>query len=871
MEKLESNDTLQQLKDFVSSGPVIKAVAKVYDIQIPSIVPVIRAAGRSVSIADHYTDQYTDCRNSDHSSLECMVAGSAALLTESAHRAVGSMAIGTSVELAATGIGVLPATGLATAGFKVFTDSRDNGDLIHKHVLASFDDKPLIKPEKFILMGIPGISGEYMGSDKTSNNTNISKPMFKKLSLNFGYKSGQIRQHKKFKQPTKQPTKQNQSKQTSNSKITESAKQFVQKNPKQYVETVIRTENKSILNLEQTSQLLGVAYNILMMNGDYKVAKLALLTQNVLSLGIALSTGNVFSSIIGMVNLTLGLFGETEKSNDSSILLEIFSHIMDHLIKMETRIHQRFDNIDDKLQYINMTHYTELKKHTEDGKNIKLYLEEKFGYVDKKLANISMKLDNLNQYMKLMIDNISIFRIEKIDELITQIDYDIKTDRLDINMIHRYISLLKNIIDGLLVKTGNILLVNKFGKISDPTMFEVINQYTRFLLDLLPEKKQIHLDLINSLNQRQDEIIHYRDNLTRLDCIDINAEYQKLEAVILENIVDRNTKIYNNAMDTIKGFILHANFESMYDIYTKTHYYMTRGCRPNGNLICSRIYRHHNMANQWSNHNFLQYFTDINASRGWFQYCYHSERGWDTAYSCVCDGHQGVGFGGVVPTFNNFKIISSDIPSMIDKLKNYKQIKIKSLMEKYTSQSNILNDIFLPYIEVTYNKSVIMIPTSSLIRSDINNGHKYFNNLLKIKIDIRDIICVVCYDDYNIVFENTYQLPVKPISENTDIENVFDIIYGGEYAEDNNRLIITLKAGGTFFGHPTDVTYKYVYPINHESPVLNLSDDMNQTLIKHFEQKRNLVRKQVLGSEEYMNLIKQNEEIDKLNQMIDNF
>ena len=172
---------MDTIKDFATSGPVIKAVAKVHDITIPAVVPIVRAAGRSVSIVNHYSNQYDSCKKTNHSIAQCIVAGSSAFLTEQCHRAVGGMAIGSSVELAATGIGAIPATGLATIGYKVFSDGRKNGDIIHRRVLESFDGpkKPIIKLEKFIIPGVSGIIGEY----KQSHKSKIYNPIFKKINV----------------------------------------------------------------------------------------------------------------------------------------------------------------------------------------------------------------------------------------------------------------------------------------------------------------------------------------------------------------------------------------------------------------------------------------------------------------------------------------------------------------------------------------------------------------------------------------------------------------------------------------------------------------------------------------------------------------
>jgi hypothetical protein len=565
------------IKDFATSGPIIKAASNVHKIAIPIVVPVVRAAGRSVSIANHYGNQYNDCIDTDHTITQCVAAGSAAFLTESCHRAVGGLAIGSSVELAATGVGALPATALATVGYKIFLDGRDNGDIVHKCILDTIDEpKKPIEVDKFIVMGIPGVIGDY----KQTDDFIIAKANMEKLD--------EIKRNlDNFKIPEE---KQNE------------RKKIIKHETKKVIEIVDNiddinsdikfTEKKDNIQFYHTaSQIVSDSSYILRELGEPKLAttidnlqhviKISSGIDNIMNGGTLIATGGILSAIVGGMCLVKSLFGNDKKQDNtmvmynalSAMITQAFNTIMTRLYLLELHMNKRFDQLEYKLDKMHLIEYILMRDVYLQGKDIMYYMNIYNENIKDKLENVKtiIMIDNkdLKKSLLIMNDNFNSFRFEKINELISEIDYTIAANLMNIDKVHLYLGKLFNIVNNLLNNdyiTGRHIiqfdtiskirelknltydrLINYFSKdikLTNPILWIVITNYTKILINQLDIKQLIHDNIITSLKMMGNQYNIFIQNVINYDNL-INQANENINNYKLEFIQKKQNEITN--------------------------------------------------------------------------------------------------------------------------------------------------------------------------------------------------------------------------------------------------------------------------------------------------------------------------------------
>ena len=531
------------IKDFATNGPVIRAVAKVHDMTVPVVVPIVRAAGRSAGIVTHYGTQYNDCLNADHSIPVCVTAGSAAFLTESAHRAVGGMAIGGSVELAATGVGVIPATALATAGYKVFADGRENGTVVHNTIVNTFDPMiPEQKPEKFIIPGIAGVIGEFKQPDEFV----VAKPNMEKMDeikRNLNNLKGLSKDQEKTK-IIKRETK----------KIIDVVNNIDEINSDTMFPSIDQSENqikdyiekeKKITMYQSASQMVADSSYILRELGEPRLAQTIDNIQHILKIssgidqimsgGMMLATGGTLSAVVGGMCLINSLFGKKEKDNSmamfnalSQMITQVFNTLMTRLFLLEQHMNQRFDQLEHKLDKLHLREYILMRDVYLQGKDIMYYMDMYTDNIKEKIEDVKTTImtnsTDLKKSLVIINDNFNSFRFEKINELISEIDYMIGANLMTIDKIHYYLGKLFNVVINLLTNdyiTGRNIksldtmsqitelktntfdrLINYFSKdikLINPILWIVITRYTISLINYIPDKQVIHNHIINSL------------------------------------------------------------------------------------------------------------------------------------------------------------------------------------------------------------------------------------------------------------------------------------------------------------------------------------------------------------------------------------
>lgn len=309
--------------------------------------------------------------------------------------------------------------------------------------------------------------------------------------------------------------------------------------------TVIKEREVITKETHNYHNTLNDAIVILNATGQHDLVKAAIVTSNLLKITTLLSNPltytNALSFIATSASLICTVFGEDEKDTFmqelSSLILSVFNGLMNRIDLLEKNMHIRFDAIEHKMDKQHYAIYMGLREIYYEGKTIEYIISVSHGDIVDGLIRLSKLADwhhmDLKTYFAMITDNLNSFRFEKINELISQIDYDIETGRLTDDRIHDYLAKLHNIITNILKHdhiTGRVYLVeppavrlqqlrttepvrltNYFTsllglpKVVNPVLYLVIDKYTNVLIEMLKDKRPFHYKMIEILDEYENE------------------------------------------------------------------------------------------------------------------------------------------------------------------------------------------------------------------------------------------------------------------------------------------------------------------------------------------------------------------------------
>jgi hypothetical protein len=347
--------------------------------------------------------------------------------------------------------------------------------------------------------------------------------------------------------------------------------------------------------------------------------------------GALIATGGTLSAIVGGMCLVKSLFGNDKKQDNSlamynalsSLIIQAFNTIMTRLYLLEQHMNKRFDQLEHKLDKMHLREYVLMRDVYLQGKDIMYYMEMYNEDIKDKLENIKtiIMIDNkdLKKSLLIMNDNFNSFRFEKINELISEIDYTIAANLMNIDKVHFYLGKLFNVVNNLLNNdyiTGRHIiqldtiskirelknlsydrLINYFSKdikLTNPILWIVITNYTRTLINQLDIKQLIHDNIITSLKTMGDQynifiqnIINYDDlinqadeNINNYKLAFIEKKQNEITNIRKHNII-RDITMYQESIDEVLKL-------SPFSYYTKISHRMKvseYGEDDSGNLL----------------------------------------------------------------------------------------------------------------------------------------------------------------------------------------------------------------------------------------------------------------------------------------------
>lgn len=598
---------------------------------------------------------------------------------------------------------------------------------------------------------------------------------------------------------------------------------------------------------------------------------------------------NPYSAFVHGFAFVKSVFGKKEKSISQynvlcDLIISCFNSLANKIYELEQHMNVRFDALEkrfDTVEKNQLREYILLKDVYSQGKDIVHYMHLYHSEVKDEIRELKktvvLNASNLKKNMCMMSDNISSFRTEKIDELISDIDYTSNAMLMTTDKIHLFLGKLQNVINNLLcndyltgrhisgmdtqskiVQVRSLPFDRLLGhlyptkKLANPVILSVVAAYTRNLIESLDERERypVHDELLEKLAVLDREL---------KDSARIEIDYPALISVgdrqILtyrtQYIANRKETVHSNRRRTIASEV--GLFQTSLDEVLRTDlysYYTTISRRMktsdygeteagvliagNSTNCCCGLYKHRYTTAAPTpappSDASVEPFAFIAFKNPSWQFCGSGAYGDRSHHPYGCGMHRNVASqplyisGDVAATETSLRFLATHNDDFIQKGKIDQLVAYR--------ETRFPNSPMRAYCNVTFRDITLKLPLMTNIRVHgltevlIDRIRDALNLRLCVDIQyiesgdtIREIIILsVMYENGTVVQLQTKNsvLAEVPTNHGSTVETLLNLYLGGIYAEKKDVIRFSMRTWNhDGHRHVANISYTYPTPRSH--------------------------------------------------------